>query len=391
MRRSRVVLAVFLFEGGAASQQLPDPLTRPPAPVDAGKPAALASDMSAAFSSPLKARLLADRVVVAVDQLATTIEHNRRTLNDLDSALAKAKERLANLPQERDRALKEYREGMFCSGCGQTRSQILAKGEQFPHAGQTIVRATAEQLAKKAAEYDRLIAEAKKRCTDLNEIRDRTASEAGEAISDVRQGLQLWQAAVSFELNLRAQQELDAQDDVKRGLLIIDEQEQFTSKSGKDSANHVWGKLRADLQSKDAARTTSFWQQVHDAEAHAHSNYVKLCGRLSSIQTEQDRASLFLALPPLPRLEVRTELFSLIVSPEEIGAGFRFGKVGSSGIRARLDRDAVSMEVQAFYEAYKTRVGVFSRLDMTRLGPRHSIGPVLVDLMSPTTQPRLSK
>lgn len=41
---------------------------------------------------------------------------------------------------------REYEQGLFCSGCGLTRSQIHAKGERFPHQGQHVVAATQQQL-----------------------------------------------------------------------------------------------------------------------------------------------------------------------------------------------------------------------------------------------------
>lgn len=58
---------------------------------------------------------------------------------------------------ERESTLKEYREGAFCSGCGKTRSEILAKGEHFPHAGQHEVPATEAQLRQKDAELSKPI------------------------------------------------------------------------------------------------------------------------------------------------------------------------------------------------------------------------------------------
>lgn len=66
----------------------------------------------------------------------------------------------ARINQQRDkneRDLNEYRQGLFCSGCGRTRSDILSSGEQFPHRGETIVRPTAAQIAEKAASLQRLV------------------------------------------------------------------------------------------------------------------------------------------------------------------------------------------------------------------------------------------
>jgi hypothetical protein len=48
--------------------------------------------------------------------------------------------------------MADYRAGLFCSGCNQTKTQILAKNEPFPHAGQQIIKPTPEQIAAKDRE-----------------------------------------------------------------------------------------------------------------------------------------------------------------------------------------------------------------------------------------------
>ncbi|WP_304351305.1 hypothetical protein [Comamonas testosteroni] len=50
---------------------------------------------------------------------------------------------------QRDIKLADYRAGLFCSGCGKTKTEILAKGEEFPHRGQSIVRLGEEELREK--------------------------------------------------------------------------------------------------------------------------------------------------------------------------------------------------------------------------------------------------
>lgn len=69
-----------------------------------------------------------------------------------EDALNDARRALEKLTRERREALDDLRNGAFCSGCGKTRSELLARGESFPHPGQQSRPATPEELA--SAERD---------------------------------------------------------------------------------------------------------------------------------------------------------------------------------------------------------------------------------------------
>jgi hypothetical protein len=72
----------------------------------------------------------------------------------LHSRVDARKAELAALAEERRRTLDEMRRGQFCSGCGQTRSEILAKGERFPHPGEREVPATPQQIRNAEQRFD---------------------------------------------------------------------------------------------------------------------------------------------------------------------------------------------------------------------------------------------
>ena len=115
----------------------------------------------------------------------------------------------------RDKAirLQEYRNGEFCSGCNQTKSEILAKGERFPHPGQSIVKPTEEQIAAKERELQAVI---DRLAEDLKKIRARLA-EIEPNISEIRSqlfdGMGLWRTANVFERRLIRQEDaFDAQE-----------------------------------------------------------------------------------------------------------------------------------------------------------------------------------
>jgi len=68
--------------------------------------------------------------------------------------LEKATEELNKLIDGKGPYMEEIRNGLFCSGCGRTKSEIIARGEQFPHPGQHIVLPTTEQITAQEREYD---------------------------------------------------------------------------------------------------------------------------------------------------------------------------------------------------------------------------------------------
>ena len=98
--------------------------------------------------------------------------------------------------------LEEYRSGLFCSGCGQTKSEILAKGEQFPHSGQHIIAATPQQIAAKELELDKHINDVSQRLDKANQRQKDADDAASEALDQLAYGLQLWRLTVGFEQRL---------------------------------------------------------------------------------------------------------------------------------------------------------------------------------------------
>lgn len=61
---------------------------------------------------------------------------------------------IADLRAKEAAELEEMRNGLFCSGCNRTKSDIVSHGETFPHSGQHVVAATPEQLRAKEEEYE---------------------------------------------------------------------------------------------------------------------------------------------------------------------------------------------------------------------------------------------
>lgn len=96
--------------------------------------------------------------LAAIESLSADAQRLSNEIAKSDARLQDLANQLSSLKVDKERTLEEYREGLFCSGCGKTRSEILATGQQFPHPGQSVVRATQQQLDNKAQEFDQKIA-----------------------------------------------------------------------------------------------------------------------------------------------------------------------------------------------------------------------------------------
>lgn len=101
-----------------------------------------------------------------IERLLGKIKSQANTLKRVEGELQKLRASLTDLQREKIEALEDMRNGEFCSGCGQTRRALLAKGDPFPHPDQTIRAATPEELVKAANEYDERIGRLRERIAE---------------------------------------------------------------------------------------------------------------------------------------------------------------------------------------------------------------------------------
>lgn len=176
---------------------------------DTGKAAtSRTSDLDAAFSQveSARARGMAVSVVGALDGLTRQGVESINEQERLRLNRPRLNQEIQDMIQARDEEMADYRSGLFCSGCNQTRRQILAKGDQFPHPGQRIIRPTAAQIQAKEAELQAPIDAKQREATDL-ERRERTCRAViDEVVEQLESGLWLWQTAITFETNLVLQE-----------------------------------------------------------------------------------------------------------------------------------------------------------------------------------------
>lgn len=188
----------WLLGGGALAQGLMDPVVRSAAPGGSGNAGGPRDPWEQEQRHVSKARSMAQDVSGSLETLTRAVSQAFDTVEKLEQRLRELQADLAKYKRIKDDLLEEYRQGLFCSGCGQTKSQILAKGEVFPHSGQTIVRPTPQQIENKERELQRPIDETLRKIQqtekELKEARDK----ADLGLEQVRYGVALFGSAIGY-------------------------------------------------------------------------------------------------------------------------------------------------------------------------------------------------
>lgn len=170
---------------------------------------------------PDYASSMASAVTSAILSLVRAYGNTADQIGKLQAEEKQLTDKLNEAIRNKAAILDEYRQGLFCSGCGRTKSDIISKGEQFPHSGQSIIKPTPEQIAAKERELqqgiDRLaqqLSEAKAKLAKLSPDIDAIRSQLFE-------GMGLWRTATSMERGiLRQEFAFDAQDYVQQRTVI---------------------------------------------------------------------------------------------------------------------------------------------------------------------------
>jgi hypothetical protein len=164
---------------------------------------ARAVQSTSASHEPSYAQGMAGSVVSSLDSLTRAAANLMDEILKLEKLERDLSSRLLTLQFEMNAKLEEYRQGLFCSGaCGLTKSEILAKRETFPHEGQTIIRATPEQIAAKERQLQAPIDQTGRELRDTNAKRLKATNEREEALLQIGYGLNFWRTCISFEDSL---------------------------------------------------------------------------------------------------------------------------------------------------------------------------------------------
>jgi predicted Fe-S protein YdhL (DUF1289 family) len=181
------------------------------APSAAPSPAAASPSSGRLRLSPAQGRLRAQAVIAALDALTKYLGELLKRLEDEQARQRKLENEVSELKQERYEKLQEYRDGLFCSGCGKTKSEILKLGEQFPHKGQTIIRATPQQIESKERELNRPIEDLRREIAQTEADIARLQRTRDEMLDQFEQGVKHWHAGISYEQAALWTLEVDAE------------------------------------------------------------------------------------------------------------------------------------------------------------------------------------
>ena len=131
----------------------------------------------------------------------------------LQRQLKELGERLGKLTNYMNEQLEEYRNGLFCSGCNRTKSDIERGGDRFPHPGQSIIQPTPEQIAAKERELKRPVDSTAHELEVADGKRKRNFAEREQVLLQIDAGLSLWRTSLSCEQTALM---MDAQQDEAR-------------------------------------------------------------------------------------------------------------------------------------------------------------------------------
>jgi hypothetical protein len=175
----------------------------------------------AGWLGPEYARGMAGSVTSALQSLIRAyggVADQIGKLQDEEKQLAK---KLDDAIRNKAAQLDEYRQGLFCSGCNRTKSDILSKGEQFPHPGQRIIKPTPEQIAGKERELQQAIDRIAQQLKDAQAKTAKLSPDIDAIRSQLFEGMGLWRTAILMERGIIRQEfAFDAQDYVQQRTVI---------------------------------------------------------------------------------------------------------------------------------------------------------------------------
>lgn len=352
LRRSPLLLCLILLSLGhpALSQDLLDPFRTPPKPVSGA--AASAPGDGPFRASASEARAMSQSIVHALEELALEGNDTLDQIRSLEQNAAVLGRKAGELEAAKDAYMAEYRSGLFCSGCQQSRSQILAKHEPFPHPGMHIVKPTeAEIQAKDAAlqaPIDRALAERQGLQKRLAELKARL----NDILEQLEFGVRLWRTAATCEENLILQEtdrrlKQDRSDKDKADRQVASAFLHLSSKDPKDRAQ-----AEADTRLWKAVAEKAETQQARDLAWARQAIQAAETVR----QAEQREIDGFLGRG---KLSTRTSLSasftraSVMASHPQLGGNFRMGALRPEGVPYALQTESPLASVDQFIARFR--------------------------------------
>jgi hypothetical protein len=182
-----------------------------------------------------KARDAWNRDSKRIAELLRILREQAGILTPLEKELMAARKDLADLIAEKAQALQDLREGAFCTGCGRTRSELLAKGEGFPHPGQQARPATPEELAKAENDYDARIDRLRARVNDLENRFKEAKSKLDNAHHELNVTIPRYHKDLLAERDLRMQEWSSEWEEFDRQLESLQQAAEAAAKAVKQA------------------------------------------------------------------------------------------------------------------------------------------------------------
>ena len=291
-------------------------------PADTWRGAGAHIERAISMSSSVTASL--DSLTREVARMLDSIEQLQRKASSLSGEIAKLRDR-------RQSMLEEYRNGLFCSGCSQTKSQILAKGEKFPHPGQKIIQPTPEQIEAKDRELQSPIDDAVRRLGAVEKDLKKNQDQSVTGLEQVRLGVLFWRTASSYA---RLSQAAGAELSLKQLEMQAKDMEANLA-----AARQLLRTARTEPEREQARREVESWQRLlarNKADAQelqdrigASSTRVadRMGGEFRRIQGFVNRGELF------ARVGGPSEVLVFPSAPEfAMGASYLMGRLPEPGV-----------------------------------------------------------
>lgn len=242
---------------------------------------------------PGYARGMAVSVVTSMAGLTTEAMRLIAEVKRLTQRKSDLERELSDLIEQMNIKMEEYRSGLFCSGCGLTRSEILAKGDTFPHPGQHVIRPTQEQIDAKEQELQAPIDRCRRELDAVSKALAEAIANRDEALAQLEHGLKLWRTAITFEYELLSLMDHDDGVAHKQRLEDVDRQLRQISleKMGNKDKRKVeelnrdwdtWNQMRDELEVQRERRRRTNEKERERATATARNEKNDLDGYINS-------------------------------------------------------------------------------------------------------------
>ena len=197
---------------------------------------------------------MSSSVTASLDSLTREVARILGSIEQLRGKASSLSGEISTLKDRRQSLLEEYRNGLFCSGCGQTKSQILAKGEKFPHPGQRVIEPTPEQIKAKDRELQSPIDDAVRRLGQVEKDLKKNEDQSLVGLEQIRLGILFWRTASSYA---RLSQAGGAELSLKQ----LDMQAQGME-ANLASSRQLLRTARTDPEREQARREMQSWQRL---------------------------------------------------------------------------------------------------------------------------------